>query len=147
MTPCCWLGRPRVYRRLLDMVDTKQQQRRNSTPRRQPTTKRSQHTQQLLTTPRFPSATPPRLPELRDKLRCPELHHQSARVLHHRGSKVLHHRVYCPSLLHRSPQVLHDYECCPSLLHRGSSLIQYQSSRVLRRTAQVLLCPELHQYN
>ena len=85
--------------------------------------------------------------DLRYKLRCPELHHLGAWVLHHRCSQVLHHRVFCPSLLHRSPQVLHDYECCPSLLHWGSNLFQYHSGRVLHPTAQVLICPELHNHN
>ncbi len=60
---CCWvlyrwwLGRPREYRCLLSLVDTKQQRRRL-------TAQRSQHTQHLLTTPRLPRTTPPsRLPQ------------------------------------------------------------------------------------
>ncbi|XP_046450745.1 uncharacterized protein LOC124198763 [Daphnia pulex] len=45
----------------LDMVDTKQQERKNITPRRRLTTQQRLDTQHLLTTPRPPSATPPRL--------------------------------------------------------------------------------------
>jgi hypothetical protein len=68
--------------------------------------------------------------DLRYKLRFPELHHQGSWVLHYWCSRVLHNRVICPSLL-----------------HRGSNLFQYHSGRVLHRTAQVLICLELHKHN
>jgi hypothetical protein len=67
MALCCcwllyrwWLGRPRVYR-CLGMVDSKQQQRKNSTPRCSLNTQQRQHKQHLFTTLMLVSTTPPRL--------------------------------------------------------------------------------------
>jgi hypothetical protein len=45
----------------LGMVDTKQQQRKNTTPCLRLTAQQRQNTRHLLTTPRPPSTTPPRL--------------------------------------------------------------------------------------
>jgi hypothetical protein len=97
MALCCcwllyrrWLGRPvygwgdRVYRCLLGMVDSKQQQWKNSTTRCSLNTLQRQHTQHLLTTLTLVSTTPPRLQDYTktdaslscytEVFLCPELH-------------------------------------------------------------------------
>ena len=65
-----WLRRPQVYWCLLGMVDTKQQQRKITTPRCRLTTQR-QYTQNLLTTPRPPSSTQLKLQSNTRKLTLP----------------------------------------------------------------------------
>ncbi len=90
---CCWLlyrwwlGRPRgdrVYWCLVGMVDSKQQQRKNSTPRCSLNTQQRQHTQHLFTTLMLVSTTPPMLQDYiktyaslsyyTEVFLCPELH-------------------------------------------------------------------------
>jgi hypothetical protein len=81
MPSCCywllyrwWLGRPLVFRCLLDKADTKPQRRRRLTTQ--------QHTQRPVTTPRLHSGftvKPPRIQIITPQLvLLPELHYQSA---------------------------------------------------------------------